>query len=405
MQGFFSPTEIAGKAPPSLVPRCGACGLYRACNSPKLPVAGRGRRGVLVVADAPEAADDATGKLFSGRNGRHLRAALGRAGLDPDEDCWLTYALICRTAKGAAPDDRQVEHCRPNLTGALARLKPAAVILAGDAAVRSLIGVAWREDVGPLHRWVGHKIPSRRFNAYLCPTYDPATALYHRDEKRFDLYDRHFCGHVKEAAELADAGRPYPDGVPDLRASIRRIIDAGEACDAVDAFVERGGPVAVDYETNCKKPDTDAARALCFSVSDGRDTVAYPWTRSTAEATRRLLRSGLPKIASNLKFEERWSMALLGCRVKNWAFDTMLAAHCLDNRTGVTSIKFQSFVLLGQESYDDAIEPLRTSRGGGYSLNRLREAGLDDLLLYCGMDSLLEFKVARIQAAKIGVDL
>ena len=76
----------------------------------------------------------------------------------------------------------------------------------------------------------------------------------------------------------------------------------------------------------------------------------------------------------------------------------MLAAHVLDNRGGISSIKFQAFVLLGQPDYDSSIKEYLKSRDpGGYGLNRVKQAPVKPLLLYCGLDSLLEYLVAKKQ--------
>ena len=87
---------------------------------------------------------------------------------------------------------------------------------------------------------------------------------------------------------------------------------------------------------------------------------------------------------------------MLGHPVRNWVWDTMLSAHHLDNRPGITSVKYQAFVRLGQEPWDTHIKPMLQStdeRG----LNRVNEIPMRDLLLYCGMDSLIEYKLAELQ--------
>jgi hypothetical protein len=74
----------------------------------------------------------------------------------------------------------------------------------------------------------------------------------------------------------------------------------------------------------------------------------------------------------------------------------MIAAHLLDNTPGITGLKFQSFILLGQESYDDHIKPFFKSKGKS-RFNRIKELDLNELLLYGGLDSLLTYKIAMKQ--------
>jgi len=109
-----------------------------------------------------------------------------------------------------------------------------------------------------------------------------------------------------------------------------------------------------------------------------------------------MTKSPMPKIASNLKVEDRWTRAKLGHRVRNWYWDTMIAAHVLDNTPGITSIKFQAFVHLGQGDYDSHIKPFLKARKES-KFNRIHELDLNDLLLYGGLDSYLEYWVAMKQ--------
>ena len=97
------------------------------------------------------------------------------------------------------------------------------------------------------------------------------------------------------------------------------------------------------------------------------------------------------------------TQAILKTRVRGWLWDTMQAAHSLDNRQGVTSIKFQSFVQLGQPSYNDKIHDFMTSddkkEDDSHAVNRIvQDIPMHELLVYCGLDSLLEYKVAVKQA-------
>lgn len=82
----------------------------------------------------------------------------------------------------------------------------------------------------------------------------------------------------------------------------------------------------------------------------------------------------------------------------------MIGAHAIDSREGTKSLKFQAFVRLGMESYNDHIESFLKSKGS-MSPNRVDKIELKDLLLYNGLDSLLEFKLALVQMQDIGYPL
>ena len=116
-----------------------------------------------------------------------------------------------------------------------------------------------------------------------------------------------------------------------------------------------------------------------------------------------LLKCDIPKRGFNAKFEHRWTKAKLGIEVNNWQWDGQVGSHVLDNRHNINSLKFQAFVNFGQDSYDHHISPqLEARKKGGYAVNQIKDIDLGQLMLYCGMDSLLEWKLAERQMERIG---
>jgi hypothetical protein len=111
------------------------------------------------------------------------------------------------------------------------------------------------------------------------------------------------------------------------------------------------------------------------------------------------------KIAANMKFEEIWSREILKIRVANWLWDSMLAAHNLDNRQEITGLKFQAYVNYGIIDYDSHIKPFLQSKeeNNGNAFNRIHEVDLFDLLTYCGIDSMLEYRLAFDQMKLMGI--
>jgi len=154
--------------------------------------------------------------------------------------------------------------------------------------------------------------------------------------------------------------------------------------------------VAFDYETNRIKPENANARILSCSVCfDGKYTIAFPWHGKAIQAVTVLLSSSIKKIAANMKFEERWTKQILGINVRRFVWDTMIAAHLIDNRKHITGLKFQSFVYLGMPSYDNSIKAYMKSTEDG--TNTLHQINIRELLLYNGLDSLLTYKLYEIQ--------
>lgn len=390
MKGFLPKSELSlVKAPVGRLAQCGLCGLYKTCKTQKMPVSGKGKKKILIVAEAPGEQEDKEGIQLVGKSGRELEHYLDRLDIDMRQDCWLTNAIICHPPNNEIPNEKVVEWCRPNLIKTIEELQPEKIILLGYYSVASLIGWLWKNDVGKtMNRWVGWKIPCQQLNAWICPTWHPAYLLRAKDP----VVDLYFERHLKEAIKLQ--GRPW-EKVPDYESMITILVESEKAVPWIKKFIEEGKPVAFDYETNMLKPDTDKAWIRSCAISNGEETIAYPWVGEAVEWTLKLLRSKIGKMAHNLKFEERWTLAKYGFGVRNWIWDGMIAAHVLDNRSDITSLKFQSFVTLGVGDYNHHIDPyLRTRNGGGNEENKIRDVGVRDLLLYNGLDALLEYHLA-----------
>lgn len=401
-QGFFQSSEIQTKCKTiPLLPQCGACGLLKTCESPKMPVTGKGKRGILIVGEAPGEKEDEQNRQFVGKSGQYLRKVLSELGVDANDECWFTNALICRPPDNKITDRRMVEYCRPNIIKTIGKLKPEVIILLGGTAVESVIGWLWKEDCTKLEPWTGWQIPCQKINAWICPTYHPSYILRELQEKK-SVPELFFKSHLEQAFNIT--GRPYDD-IPDYKSDVLTLLSEHDAAKQIRGMADTGKPVSFDYETNMLKPDSSEARIVCCAISDGNKAIAYPWHGAAIKATRELLLGPLPKVGASIKFEDRWTRAMLGESVRNWQWDGVVTAHTLDNRKGICSVKFQAFVRLGQESYDDHIKPyLKSPNGWSNEPNRIHEVKLDDLLLYCGLDSLLEHKIATLQMREASYD-
>lgn len=408
-EGFFNRTELpAVKSPVSLVAKCGACGLLKTCQSPKMPVSGKGRRKILIVGEAPGKSEDERNVQFIGDAGQKLRAVLRKYGIDPNEDCWFTNALIChpKDSRGAnrTPTEAEIGYCQPNLIKTINDLRPDVIIPLGGTAVRALISYVWREDVEAITRWTGRRIPCQKLNAWICPSWHPSYLLRMSDP----ILDADFENHIRAAVSIT--GRPF-DKPPDYRKRVEIIYRADTACQQIMNLYKDGRCISFDYETDRLKPDHPERQIVCCAIAYGDNlynvqSFAYPWHGMAIDATKKILYDKrCAKIGFNMKFESRWSKRALGIEVRNWDHDGQLMAHVLDNRPGTKSLKFQAFVNLGQDSYDDYIRPYLDGGGGGNDPNRVLQADRESLLLYCGLDALLEYKLAVLQKEQINAML
>lgn len=393
MNGFFQSSDISQKSTDSLIPKCGACGIYKLCKSPKMPVTGEGRKGILIMGEAPGGEEDERNEQFVGKSGQFLRSTLEKFDIDLDRDCWKTNALICRPPENRTPTSDEIEYCRPNLTSTINDLNPRIIIPMGGSAVRSLLGPLWREDTGPVSKWVGCKIPSQRYNSWICPTYHPSYVNRMEDSKEGPVVKLWFERHIDAAIKLS--GRPW-NVIPNFKNEVECILSSEYAKTRIEEIIESGKALAFDYETNRLKPDHPSAEIICCSISTGDKTFAYPWVGEAIKATGELLKSENPKIGANIKFEDRWTREEFGFPVNNWVWDCMLSAHHLDNRSGITGLKMQSFLRLGQEDWSHNIKPYLTTTDEN-GVNRIKEIDMGTLLVYCAIDSKVEYELAKLQ--------
>jgi len=394
-EGFFPESLTVGTSvKKSLVPKCAACKLYKSCQSPKIPVRGRGKLRVLLVGDSPGVTSDRKNKHFVGESAQLVREQLESLDINMVRDCWMTNALICHTKKNARPTPKQIGYCRANLTNTIAELKPRTIILLGQHAMDSLIPMMWGEPVKKMARWVGHQIPGRDPNAWICPTYDPYDLLKKGSRDIRFLLQRK---HLEKAFE--HDRRPWKE-IPVEEDDINVIRDTDKAAELILRLIKKGGTIAFDYETNMLKPDSSKAKIVCCSICwEGKYTFAFPWQGKVIPAMKKLFRSKIKKVAANLKFEERWTWKEFGFGVENWEWDTMVDAHNLDSRNGITGLKFQSFIRWGIPIYDKSTKPFFQAPDSN-SENRIKEIDVAQLLLYNGLDSLLAYRLYELQLSE-----
>ena len=392
--GFFKPASMVSVAPTKnrRLPQCGACGLCKTCKSPKMGTVGEGGLGVLFIAEHPSKDEDSIGIQLVDKASKYLKSTLKRFDFDLDTDGWKTNAIACLPVAGNKVTNKEVGFCRPNVLKTIKELNPRVIVLLGASPVESVIGHLYETGAGGVARWQGFEIPSQELNAWVCTTYSPAYVLHENDPV---IREQFKCQLEKAVSRV---GRPWPDGVPEWRKMVKCVTDPSEAARWLRGLLKQTkGAIAWDYETNKLKPDTDTARIISCSVAWGIDKpercIAFPWHGEAIEAMGEVLRSPIPKIASNIKFEDRWSRMQFGHRVRAWAWDTMVAAHVLDNRRGITSVKCQAFILMGVPLWDKKVENFI---GAEYSNdeNQLKKVALRDLLIYNGLDSIFEFCVA-----------
>ena len=396
MSGFFNADSWCSKKTRThTIAHCGKCGLHKKCYTPKMQPTGTGKRKILFVGNVPDREEDRQGKHLVGESGIRLTDLVRDARVKID-DCWKTNAVICNPS--GEPTSEHVTCCTPNLLRTIQELQPKVIISLGKNATDSILGPLWHDSMKGIARWAGFQLPIAKFNAWVCPTFDMMDLINAKDDELISgITKRHIADAMKMEHEAVEA--PTLD---ELKERVDILHDDRQIKRRLRALYAKKGQLAFDYETTGLKPEHHKQEIVsCSFCYEGNDTFAFMVKNDYATHIRKVLTNPkLKKIASNMKFEERWTVEKLGYHVVNWHWDTMLAAHVLDNRTGVTSVKFQTFVMLGIGNYSSHIEPYLKSKTAN-GLNRIRELTVDDLLIYNGLDSIVEFLVAQKQKEMI----
>ncbi len=371
MKGFFNSTLLQPKIPPSHVLGgsgrarigCNACGLYKSCLTPKMKATGGGKEGILIVGEAPGAEEDKRQTQFCGETGRFLERKLADAGIKMNTDCRKINAVNCRPPRNATPTPLQIDSCRTFLFEEIQSFKPKLILLAGGSAVQSFLGhrIKWKEETFSISKWRGWAIPDQDYQAWVVPVFHPSYVK--RNEEGGDYSSTLYLEQDLEMA-VRLAGAPFPAlnyeiETFDTRQGHTRDYIRGKLLQLIRRADRELFELAFDYETTGLKPQRKGHQIVSIAYCDDRDkATAFLFHPDLMDAWSAVLRHrNILKIASNLKFEDAWSRVILNTAPRGWLWDTMLAAHVLDNRPGITGLKFQTYVRLGKIDYSSHIEP------------------------------------------------
>ena len=397
LDGFFNKKETQSESrPDGKTYSCISCGLYKNCNSPKMQPYGNFKKKIMIIGEHPTDRDDRVGKLWQDKTGRLLQTTLKSFGVDIFEDCISLNAVNCMPFENHHvrwPSNYEIDCCRKIVLDAVSKYKPHIIILLGTSAVYSIIGHRWKRDFGTIIKWRGWNIPDKDFDCWVCPTYSPGFIFKSEQPEATTVWNL----DLKQSLSLRSVELPkYKE--PEIK-----IIDDLLVLNEIPS-----GLVAIDYETTGIKPHAPGHKLVCAAVATSPD-FAYVFMLPGSKIGRQpfkdlLARKDIGKIAQNMKFEDTWSVVRLNQQVENWVWDTMLATHILDNRPGITSLKFQTYVQFGIVDYESEIGPYLKSvdSKNGNSLNRIlsflnKPRGKQKLLTYCGLDTIYEYRLAMLQ--------
>jgi DNA polymerase-1 len=382
---------------------CEICGLYKTCQSPKIPIYGEGKKKILIVDVAPTKAEDENGKQGSSRTNHFLKQALEKYNVNLKEDCWKINAVRCYIPKNRQPKTLEINNCRKYLNKIIKKLQPEKIILLGKIPLQSFLGS--RASISAIEKWIGFSIPDQDFKAWIFPIWNPNYLLIEKNQKNIVLYKK-FDEYLENAIKF---NREFPD-FSNSKNNIRIVTDANKAIEYLKYIKDTQKLIAFDYETTGLKPHKKGHKIACVSIGILKYTVVFPFFDN--KQFQKLFKSimideTIKKIAHSITFENKWTDVILGYEVKGWYWDTMLSTHILDNRKGICRLKFQTYLNFGILGYEDKIqEYLEANSKNCNDFNKIKEVLedkelLNELLLYCGLDSFYTLKLYKIHKKEI----
>jgi len=324
---------------------------------------GEGKKGIMVVGEAPGAQEDTAGRPFVGPAGQCLRDALRRARIDLDRDCKATNVVQCRPRDNIFPGPKIARLCNYRLHKQIEKYQPKLIMAFGEHAIQWVLGPPFKAKSMTMR---GRIIPSLEHDCWVSCNMHPSYVLRrHAEDARrraYPQYDSYFLTDIKRALLYIEKDLPQTD----INTGNSMIDTVEEAVRMLERLGQGKKLVAFDYETTRLSPFAKDAKVLTIAVADSVDKgycipVEHPegWTKDELAVVRQavigFLTSPCPKAVHNLNFEVPWSVGYFGCAVNNLVQDTMLDSHIIDSRQGTSSLEFEVFQNYGI-SFKDMVD-------------------------------------------------
>lgn len=156
---------------PSLNPKCRKCPLWETTKG-TICVAGDGPEDadIIVIGEAPGAAEERTGRPFMGESGKILRSELDQN--DLGGVTYITNVVKCRPPDNRTPTPAEIKACREYLDDEIARINPEIVVTLGGTATKTLF--RGKSKINQVH---GEILENDKVDYLGMPTFHPAYTL------------------------------------------------------------------------------------------------------------------------------------------------------------------------------------------------------------------------------------
>lgn len=307
---------------------------------------GDGSSGVMVVGEALGETEELNGIGFVGKSGHYLFNNLARVGVQRDT-LTIFNTIACRPPDnklvGMSYEQACINHCRPNLDGAISNARDIAtgsgktfvIVTLGKTAFLRILGLDSKRDAGLLKEdYYCYPFWSQQYSAWVLAAPHPS---YLMRGKQHETPVLQFA--FKRALEIADGGLelsrpPYlldPDPMT-FSAWVDEVLKQDFSSTYLSYDIETPYKQGKS-EDEVKKEDADDYTILRCAFSHRSGTaVSIPWTASYFADLSRLFKSSIPKLGWNADLFDRPRVEHnLGHRIGGDHLDGMLAWHVLNS--------------------------------------------------------------------------
>lgn len=328
------------------------CRMCRLCEGAKtVCILGTGdnKADGMIVGEAPGASEDDGGKPFVGRAGQLLHEALKEVGLDPD-DLYITNAVHCRPPENRTPTKAEWRKCKPWLDYELSKVKPKVVLLVGNVALESVLGLKGIKKL--------RGQPIEKGGVIYLPTWHPAYIL------RDDRARPQLISDLRKFAAMIESG-----GMPNVPELDHIIVETTADRLEMMKYLRSTRRLVFDLETTGLSPWHseitsinlgDDKRQFCIPVS--AEAWAVPWEEEDVlEMLVEIDRMGHRKCNQNAKFDSLFLWLHFDIK---WLvdFDTMLA-HYMLNENALHGLEVLAAERFGALDWDIPLEVKQGKKG------------------------------------------
>jgi uracil-DNA glycosylase family 4 len=350
---------------------------------------------IFVIGGSPSRVDSDKGAHFMNTAAVPFEKALGAAGLTRN-DIFCSYLVRCHPGEGKRPQESEILACSGYLDKEVSYIEPKVIVLLGDTAIKSILGVTpnasvkariWEsKECARVFTFASNGTTNRAGAFVVVAGPDPLTVEGNASAAR------ELARTFEMAAKLATSTSPVSNlnyaYAHDEDSAFRMLSDIYKRCSSEKIL-------SFDIETSGlngyqRMHDPHKAEALTIAFSfrpaEAFATTIRPKHRSerVLDMLRKVLEHPIYKVGHNGNFDNVLLRHDMGILVNNYMFDTFVAAYAIDQDSKAKGL-------------DDLAPMIRPDLGRWWEMV---ESHLDKTFGYlnCPDDKLLEYNAKDADA-------